>query len=59
MSDTCKTYKLGDFKLQRGGKLPGAFLAYKTLGDPSLPAVIYPTWYSGRELKLVLSNLFY
>jgi homoserine acetyltransferase len=43
------TYKLGNFKLKSGGEIPDAFIAYKTLGDPSLPAVIYPTWYSGRK----------
>ena len=43
-----ETYKLGNFKLKSGGEIPDAFIAYKTLGDPSLPAVIYPTWYSGR-----------
>lgn len=41
------TYDLGDFKLQHGDTLPGAFIAYKTFGDPSLPAVLYPSWYSG------------
>ena len=42
-----ETYKLGNFKLRSGGEIPNAFIAYKTLGDPSLPAIIYPTWYSG------------
>jgi homoserine acetyltransferase len=42
-----ETYKLGNFKLKSGGEIPDAFIAYKTLGDPSLPAIIYPTWYSG------------
>ncbi|KAI4942573.1 hypothetical protein J4E91_009967 [Alternaria rosae] len=42
-----QTYKLGNFKLKSGGEIPDAFIAYKTLGDPSLPAIIYPTWYSG------------
>ncbi|KAK7188272.1 hypothetical protein DPSP01_009067 [Paraphaeosphaeria sporulosa] len=54
MSDAYQTYKIGDFKLQRGGELPDAFIAYKTLGDSSLPAVIYPTWYSG----LISDNLW-
>ncbi|KAF2261766.1 homoserine acetyltransferase [Lojkania enalia] len=40
-------YTLGAFKLKSGGEIPDAFIAYKTLGDPSLPVVIYPTWYSG------------
>ncbi|KAF2641919.1 homoserine acetyltransferase family protein [Massarina eburnea CBS 473.64] len=47
MADDYQTYKLGNFKLKSGGEIPDAFIAYKTLGDPSLPAVIYPTWYSG------------
>jgi homoserine acetyltransferase len=47
MSDDYQTYKLGTFALKSGGEIPDAFIAYKTLGDPSLPAVIYPTWYSG------------
>ena len=49
ISDEYETYKLGDFKLKSGGEIPDAFIAYKTLGDPSFPAVIYPTWYSGCE----------
>jgi len=46
-NDDYQTYKLGNFKLKSGGEIPDAFIAYKTLGDPSLPAIIYPTWYSG------------
>ncbi|KAF2025739.1 homoserine acetyltransferase [Setomelanomma holmii] len=53
-SDDYEVYKLGDFKLKSGGEIPDAFIAYKTLGDPSLPAVIYPTWYSG----LISDNLW-
>jgi homoserine acetyltransferase len=47
MEDAYQTYKLGNFSLKSGGEIPDAFIAYKTLGDPSLPAIIYPTWYSG------------
>ncbi|PSN74872.1 homoserine acetyltransferase [Corynespora cassiicola Philippines] len=47
MGDDYQTYKLGNFKLKSGEEIPDAFIAYKTLGDPSLPAVIYPSWYSG------------
>ena len=54
MTDDYQSYNLGDFKLQSGGEIPGASIAYKTLGDPSLPAVIYPTWYSGREYPFLL-----
>jgi len=46
-NDDYQTYKLGDFRLKSGGEIPDAFIVYKTLGDPSLPAIIYPTWYSG------------
>jgi homoserine acetyltransferase len=46
MSDIEK-YPLGDFKLQGGGTLPNAHIAYKTFGSPSNPAVLYPSWYSG------------
>ena len=42
-----KTYSLGDFTLQNQSTLPSAHLAYQTLGSPSNPAIIYPTWYSG------------
>ncbi|TIC90094.1 Homoserine O-acetyltransferase [Colletotrichum higginsianum] len=42
-----KKFALGDFKLQNGETLSGAWLAYKTFGDPALPAVVYPTWFSG------------
>ena len=45
-----ETYDLGDFTLQSGEVIPSAKIAYKTFGDPSLPAIIYPTWYSGRTL---------
>jgi hypothetical protein len=47
LEDDYEIYKLGDFALKSGGEIPDAFIAYKTLGDPSLPAIIYPTWYSG------------
>ncbi|OCK94985.1 homoserine acetyltransferase family protein [Cenococcum geophilum 1.58] len=47
ISDQYSTYKLGNFKLKSGGEIPDALIAYKTFGDPSLPAIIYPSWYSG------------
>ncbi|KAF2276847.1 homoserine acetyltransferase family protein [Westerdykella ornata] len=53
-ADDFQVYKLGDFKLRSGGVIPDAVIAYKTFGDPSLPAVIYPTWYSG----LISDNLW-
>ncbi|KAI1340947.1 Alpha/Beta hydrolase protein [Xylariaceae sp. FL0016] len=42
-----KIFELGDFVLKSGVTLPGAYIAYKTYGDPGSPAVVYPTWYSG------------
>lgn len=54
VGDDYQTYKLGNFKLKSGAEIPDAFIAYKTLGDPSLPAIIYPTWYSG----LISDNLW-
>ncbi|KIW40714.1 uncharacterized protein PV06_07891 [Exophiala oligosperma] len=41
------TYSLGDFALQSGETIPGAFIAYRTFGSPSNPAILYPTWFSG------------
>ncbi|KAL4809220.1 Alpha/Beta hydrolase protein [Aspergillus unguis] len=40
-------FKLGDWELQSGAKLIDAHLAFKTFGDPKLPAIVYPTWFSG------------
>jgi homoserine acetyltransferase len=42
-----QTYDLGDFKLQSGDTIPKAFIAYKTFGESSNPAILYPSWYSG------------
>ncbi|KAI3401986.1 hypothetical protein diail_3960 [Diaporthe ilicicola] len=42
-----KLHDLGDFTLASGVVLPKAFIAYKTFGSPSNPAIIYPTWFSG------------
>ena len=47
MSEHHETYSLGDFGLVSGGTIPDAHIAYKTFGDPSSPAIIYPSWYSG------------
>lgn len=49
MTDGVQTYKLGDFDLKLGGKIPNAHVAFKTFGDPKLPAIIYPSWYSGSQ----------
>ena len=43
-----ETYSLGDWKLKNGGTIPDANIAYKTFGDSSSPAIVYPTWYSGE-----------
>ncbi|KAI9645848.1 hypothetical protein NHQ30_005283 [Ciborinia camelliae] len=42
-----QTFKLGNWKLQSGQEIPDAHIAYKTFGDPSSPAIIYPSWFSG------------
>lgn len=42
-----KLFQLGDFKLVSGETIPNAFIAYKTFGDSSNPAIIYPSWFSG------------
>lgn len=47
-----ETFDLGDFELEGGATLRGAFLAYKTYGelnDARDNAIVYPTWYSGRH----------
>ncbi|KAI9862592.1 MAG: hypothetical protein M1824_001141 [Vezdaea acicularis] len=46
-SDEYEVYKLGDFKLQSRKVLPDAHIAYTTFGESKLPAIIYPTWFSG------------
>ncbi|KAF2965839.1 hypothetical protein GQX73_g7716 [Xylaria multiplex] len=42
-----KVFNLGDFTLQSGAILRNAYIAYRTFGDSSNPAIVYPTWYSG------------
>ena len=42
-----ETYKLGNWRLQSGEDIKDAAIAYKTFGSPSLPAIIYPSWFSG------------
>nr|UWK20123.1 homoserine acetyltransferase [Trichoderma polysporum] len=42
-----KIFQLGDFRLDSGETIPNAFIAYKTFGVPSSPAIIYPSWFSG------------
>jgi homoserine O-acetyltransferase len=44
-----EVYKLGDWELQSGEKLIDAHIAYKTFGNPESPAIVYPTWFSGRK----------
>ncbi|KAI1113737.1 Alpha/Beta hydrolase protein [Nemania sp. NC0429] len=40
-------FNLGNFTLQSSVILQNAYIAYKTYGDASNPAIVYPTWYSG------------
>ncbi|KAK3725339.1 hypothetical protein LTR37_000309 [Vermiconidia calcicola] len=47
MATDYETYSLGDWKLQHGGTISDAHVAYKTFGDSNNPAIVYPTWYSG------------
>ncbi|KAK2612543.1 hypothetical protein QQS21_001481 [Conoideocrella luteorostrata] len=42
-----QTFNLGSLPLSSGQHLPSATIAYKTFGSPSLPAIIYPSWFSG------------
>ncbi|KAJ5259367.1 hypothetical protein N7478_012348 [Penicillium angulare] len=42
-----ETYDLGDWELQSGEKIKNAHIAFKTFGDPKLPAILYPSWFSG------------
>src|SRR5271163_314890 len=48
MMSGISTYSLGDFTLQSGTTLPGAWIAYKTFGSSSSPAILCPTWFSGN-----------
>ena len=45
-----QSYKLGDWQLESGQSIPDAQMAYKTFGDPTSPAIIYPSWFSGCML---------
>ncbi|WEW54775.1 alpha/beta hydrolase family protein [Emydomyces testavorans] len=45
--DKYETFALGDWNLQSGETIPNAHIAFKTFGDSSSPAIVYPTWYSG------------
>ncbi|CDW98123.1 hypothetical protein [Sporisorium scitamineum] len=42
-----KLYSLGDFELLSGETIPNAHIAFRTYGDTSNPAIVYPTWFSG------------
>ncbi|OAF55318.1 hypothetical protein VC83_08125 [Pseudogymnoascus destructans] len=42
-----QTFPLGDFTLQSGTILPSAQISYTIHGSPSLPPILYPTWFSG------------
>lgn len=56
MTQDYDIFKLGDWELQSGEKIPDAQLAYKTVGDPKLPAIVYPTWFSGGVHLLVMTK---
>lgn len=49
MTEEYETYNLGDWKLQSGEQIYNAHIAYKTFGDSSSPAIVYPTWFSGGK----------
>lgn len=51
MSEEYVTFRLGDWKLQSGEQIDNAHIAYKTFGDPSSPAIVYPTWFSGGKMR--------
>lgn len=44
-------YELGEWQLESGQTIPHAQMAYKTFGDPKSPAIVYPSWFSGRRSK--------
>ena len=47
-------FELGDVKLQSGGVLRGAKMAYKTYGTLNAAkdnVIVYPCWYSGTHLE--------
>ncbi|KAE9405212.1 homoserine acetyltransferase, partial [Gymnopus androsaceus JB14] len=46
-SEGIQKYKLGNWELQSGQVIPNAEIAYKTLGVPSSPSIIYPIWFAG------------
>lgn len=49
---------MGDFKLKNGGTIPNAKIAYKTFGESTSPAVIYPSvrlLYAFACLRLLLT----
>ncbi|OAL71878.1 homoserine acetyltransferase [Trichophyton violaceum] len=47
MTEEYSTFELGDWSLQSGQVIPKAHIAYRTFGDPKLPAIVYPSWFSG------------
>lgn len=51
MAQDYEILQLGDWELQSGEKIVDAHLAYKTFGDPKSPAIVYPTWFSGRTFS--------
>ena len=49
-------YKLGDWELQSGEKIPDAHIAFKTFGDRKLPSIVYPTWFSGSTSLMLIES---
>lgn len=54
LDSTFSTFSLGDFPLVSGATLKHATVAYKLLGPPTAPVIVYPTWFSG-----LISDNFY
>lgn len=51
-SEDYKTFSLGDWELKSGEKITDAHIAYTTFGDPKSPAILYPSWFSGRTYRV-------
>jgi homoserine acetyltransferase len=47
ISPPMQHFSLGNFTTQAGDQIPDCQIAYKTWGNPNLPLILYPTWYSG------------
>lgn len=54
MSGEFQTYALGDFSLKNGGTIPKADIAYKTFGEPTSPAIIYPRYVDAPRSQVIV-----